>query len=481
MTVPNQTEFSLIIPEIFMLGAICVLLVVDSFLSGKRREATYWLTQASLVITGILIWFVVPSYRETGFDGTFVTDPFSVILQIFVVGLAVMVFAYSREYLRERDMYKGEYFILGLTGVLGMMVLISSQSLLTIYLGLELMSLSLYAMVAFRRDSAKSSEAAMKYFVLGALASGLLLYGLSILYGVTHSLNIQAISIALAQPSVPNLAVGLSVVFIVAGLAFKLGAVPFHMWIPDVYEGAPTSVTLYIGALTKIAAFAMVIRLLGEALPYVYNQWGPMLDILVILSLAIGNIVAIAQTNVKRMLAYSTIGHVGFIFMGLVAGTSKGLAASTFYVLVYGVMSAGAFGLLSILSRQGIEVESLADLKGLNDRNPWLAFLMMIVMFSMAGVPPTVGFYAKLVVLESIVAVHLTWLAIYAVILSVIGAFYYLRLVKYMYFDKTDQKKPFCVDRQASWVISLNGLAVLFLGLFPGALMAYCMLAVNHL
>ncbi len=481
MNLPAAQDFVLLIPELFLLGMICLLLIIDVFLRDDQREATYWLSQITLVITGLLVWFFAPPVRSIGFSGTFVADAFSVMLEIFVLGLTIAVFAYSRIYIRERGMFKGEYFILGLAGVLGTLVLISAHSLLTLYLGLELMSLAMYAMVAFRLDSGRASEAAMKYFVLGALASGMLLYGMSILYGITGSLDIGGIAGQLAQSAHPSIAIGLAVVFIVAGLAFKLGAVPFHMWVPDVYEGAPTSVTLYMASIGGIATFAMVIRLLAEALPQAHAQWGIMLELLVVLSLAVGNIIAIAQTSIKRMLAYSTIGHTGFIFLGVLAGTQIGYAASMFYVLVYGIMSAGGFGLLVLLSRNGIEVESLADLKGLNDRNPWMAFIMLLLIFSMAGIPPTVGFYAKLVVLQAILDVHLVWLAVYAVILSVIGAFYYLRVIKYMYFDKPEQAKPFPVDRQAAWAISLNGLAVLALGVLPGALMAYCTMAVSHL
>ncbi len=481
MTQPSVNDFLLVLPELFLLGMICTVLVIDVFLRDAQRNVTYWLSQFTLAVTAALVLIADPGIKTVAFAGTFVSDPLAVLLKLFVLGVTIAVFVYSRPYMRERDLFRGEYFVLGLAGVLGMLVLISAHSLLTIYLGLELMSLALYAMVAFQRDSGRASEAAMKYFVLGALASGLLLYGMSILYGMTGTLDIEAISAALVQSSHPSLAVGLAVVFIVAGVAFKLGAVPFHMWVPDVYEGAPTSVTLYLSTVTKIAAFAMVMRLLAEALPSTHAQWSGMLELLVILSLAVGNIVAIAQSSIKRMLAYSTISHVGFVFMGVFAGTDNGYASAMFYVLVYALMSAGAFGMVAVLSRKGFEAENLADLKGLNERSPWLAFIMLLLMFSMAGVPPTVGFYAKLVVLQAVVQVNQEWLALYAVIMSVIGAFYYLRAVKYVYFDKAEDESPLRLGLDVGVVMSANGLAMLALGVLPGALMAYCAAAVAGL
>ncbi|APZ43853.1 NADH-quinone oxidoreductase subunit NuoN [Acidihalobacter ferrooxydans] len=481
MTLPSANDFILIVPELFLLGMICAVLVIDVFLKDGQRNVTYWLTQFSLATTAALVLIFNPHARALAFAGTFVSDPMSVLLKLFVLVVTIAVFVYSRPYMRDRDLFRGEYYVLGLAGVLGMMVLISAHSLLTIYLGLELMSLALYAMVAFQRDSARASEAAMKYFVLGALASGLLLYGMSILYGLTGSLDISTIAAALVQSTHPPLAVGLAVAFIVAGVAFKLGAVPFHMWVPDVYEGAPTSVTLYIGSVTKIAAFAMVIRLLAEALPSAQIHWSGMLGLLVILSLAVGNIVAIAQRSIKRMLAYSTISHVGFVFMGVLAGTDNGYAAAMFYVLVYALMSAGAFGMIAVLSRKGFEAENLEDFRGLNQRNPWLAFIMLVLMFSMAGVPPTVGFYAKLVVLQAVVQVGQPWLALYAVIMSVIGAFYYLRAIKYVYFDKAEDETPLKPGLDVSVVMSINGLALLALGILPGLLMTYCALAAASL
>lgn len=481
MTTPPVNDFIRIVPELFLLGMICTVLVIDVFLKDSQRNVTYWLTQFTLAVTAALVLIFDPGTRVVAFAGTFVSDPLSVLLKVFVLGVTIVVFVYSRPYMRDRGLFRGEYFVLGLAGVLGMLVLISAHSLLTIYLGLELMSLALYAMVAFQRDSGRSSESAMKYFVLGALASGLLLYGMSILYGLTGSLDIDTIAASLMQSAHPSMAVGLAVVFVVAGLAFKLGAVPFHMWVPDVYEGAPTSVTLYLGTVTKIAAFAMTVRLLAEALPSVQAHWSGMLELLVVLSLAVGNVIAIAQSSIKRMLAYSTISHVGFVFMGIFAGTDNGYAAAMFYVLIYALMSAGGFGMIALLSRKGFEAENLEDFKGLNQRSPWLAFIMLVLMFSMAGVPPTVGFYAKLVVLQAVVQVGQPWLALYAVIMSVIGAFYYLRAVKYVYFDKAVDESPLKPGLDVSVVMSANGLALLALGILPGALMAYCAVAAASL
>lgn len=468
------SDIALVVPELFMLGMICTILVTDVFLSDNQRAVTYWLTQATLVGTLFLTLHMNYGHRIVGLHGTFVIDSLSILLKSAVYILTVAIFAYSRRYLESRDLFRGEYFILGLAGVLGMMVLISAYSLLTVYLGLELMSLALYAMVALQRDSGRASEAAMKYFVLGAMASGMLLYGMSILYGLTGSLGIPEISASLIQHHHSVAAVAFALVFIVVGLAFKLGAVPFHMWVPDVYEGAPSSVTLYVGSVTKIAAFAMLLRLLGEAMPSTQASWGGMLELMVVLSLAVGNVIAIAQTNIKRMLAYSTIGHIGFVLLGVMSGTATGYASALFYVLIYALMSAGAFGMIVLLSRKGYEAENLQDFSGLNERSPWLAFVMLLFMFSMAGVPPTVGFYAKLIVLQSVVQVGHPWLALYAVIMSVVGAFYYLRVVKYLYFDKPLTTEPVAPGTVAGAIMSANGVSVVILGVFPGVLMSIC-------
>jgi NADH-quinone oxidoreductase subunit N len=369
---------------------------------------------------------------------------------------------------------KGEYLVLALFAVLGIQVIVSAGSFLTLYLGIEIMSLCLYAMVAFDRDNGVAAESAMKYFVLGAIASGALLYGISILYGVTGTILIDGIAPAVASGESPAIGLLLGIAFIVVGVAFKFGAVPFHMWLPDVYHGAPTPVTLFVGSAPKIASFALAIRVLAEGLGGALDAWQDMLVVLATLSMAIGNVVAIAQTNIKRMLAYSTISHVGFILLGVLAGSAAGYRAAMFYTLTYVIMTTAAFGVVLWLSRMGFEAEALDDYKGLNRRHPWFAFIMLLVMFGLAGVPPTVGFWAKLQVISAVLDVGLTWLAALAVLLSVIGAYYYLRVVKLMYFDEPSASEPVQAGTAVRVVLSLNGLAILVLGLFPGILLRLC-------
>ncbi len=467
-------DFMLASAEIFMLGMACLILVVDAFLAERNRALSYYLAQVALLGAALLTYTQMGGETRLSFGGSFISDPLSVLLKLFIYAVMLGVFLYSRDYLRDRKLFKGEYYVLGLFATLGMMVMVSAHSLLTIYLGLELLSLSLYALVAFERDSARASEAAMKYFVLGALASGMLLYGMSMLYGVSGSLDIAIIGTYIRQHAGTDFVLVLGLVFVSVGLAFKLGAVPFHMWLPDVYQGASTPVTLFIGSAPKIAAFAMVMRLLAEALGNLHSEWRDMLIIMVLLSLAVGNIVAIAQTNIKRMLAYSTISHVGFLLMGVLAGTGDGYAAATFYVVTYAIMALGAFGMIILLSRAGFEAEQIDDFKGLNERSPWFAFIMLILMFSMAGVPLTVGFYAKFAVLSAVVNIDMTWLAAASVVFSIIGAYYYLRIIKLMYFDKPVDETPLTAAFDMRVLLSVNGLAVLALGLFPGALLAWC-------
>ena len=467
-------DFMLAAPEIFVLGMACLILVVDVFLAERNRAVSYYLAQVTLLVAAVLTYLQMGPDTRLTFGDSFVSDPLSGLLKLFIYVVMLGVFLYSRDYLRDRKLFKGEYYVLGLFAMLGMMVMVSAHSLLTIYLGLELLSLALYALVAFDRDSARASEAAMKYFVLGALASGMLLYGMSMLYGVSNSLDTATIGTYIRQHAGTDPVLVLGLVFVSVGLAFKLGAVPFHMWLPDVYHGASAPVTLFIGSAPKIAAFAMTMRLLTEALGSLHSEWRDMLIILVLLSLALGNIVAIAQTNIKRMLAYSTISHVGFLLLGVLAGTTDGYAAATFYTVTYALMALGAFGMIILLSRAGFEAEQLEDFKGLNERSPWFAFMMLILMFSMAGVPPTVGFYAKFAVLSAVVDIDMTWLAAAAVVFSIIGAYYYLRVIKIMYFDKPDAVVPLVAAFDMRVLLSVNGLAVLALGLFPGALMTWC-------
>lgn len=467
-------DFAPAAPEIIVLSMACVILVLDLFLTDAQRIVSYRLSQFTLLVALIVTWGQYGNETLYTFHGSYVLDDMAVVLKVCMYLVTAGVFLYSREYLKDRSLFKGEYYVLGLFGLLGMMILVSAHSLLTVYLGLELLALSLYALVAFNRDSIPASEAAMKYFVLGALASGMLLYGMSMIYGVTGSLDLSEISQSISSESVSDKVLVFGLVFIVVGIAFKLGAVPFHMWVPDVYHGAPTSVTLYIGTVPKLAAFAMAIRLLVEGLGGLVAEWQGMLIILAIASMGVGNVIAIAQTNIKRMLAYSTISHVGFILLGILAGSQEGYAAAMFYTVTYVLMAMGAFGIILLLTRAGFEADNISDLKGLNQRNSWYAAMMGIVMLSMAGVPPLVGFYGKLFVLSAVVNVDLVWVAVVGVLFSVIGAFYYLRVLKMMYFDSAEDETPLTPQLDLSTVIGANGLAVLALGIFPGALLTVC-------
>jgi NADH-quinone oxidoreductase subunit N len=467
-------DFVLAAPEMFLLGMACLILLVDVYAPERYRPLTYHLSQATLVLTAVISIALFPPLPVVTFYGTFISDGMSVVLKVFVLLVSYFVFFYSRAYLQERNLFKGEYFVLGLFAVLGMMVLVSANSLLTVYLGLELLSLCLYSLVALNRDSITASEAAMKYFVLGALASGMLLYGMSLIYGATTTLNLDEIRSAVALYQGDDTILILGLVFVVVGIAFKLGAVPFHMWVPDVYEGAPTSVTLFIASAPKIAAFGMLMRLLVDGLSGLQEDWSSMLTILAILSMGLGNVVAIAQTNLKRMLAYSTIAHVGFLFLGIIAGTASGYAASMFYIISYALMSMGAFGMIVWLGQAGYEADRLEDFKGLNERNPWFAFLMLILMLSMAGAPPFVGFWAKWSVLREVIASGSTWIAVVAVAFAVIGLFYYLRVIRLMYFEKAEDKTPVASTGGMRVMVSTNALAILALGVYPGGLLALC-------
>jgi NADH-quinone oxidoreductase subunit N len=470
----EMLNYSVAAPEIFLLAMACVVLLVDVFTPDTRRYVTYALSQLTLLVTLAMIALVAVDERTVAFNNTYVADHLGTVLKFSIVLIVAVVFVYSREYLQQRNIFKGEFYVLGLFGTLGMMVMVSAHHFLSLYLGLELLSLSLYAMVAFDRDNPNASEAAMKYFVLGAIASGMLLYGMSMVYGISGSLSLREVALAIQQDHATNIVLVFGLVFMVIGVAFKLGAIPFHMWVPDVYQGSPTAVTTYIASAPKIAGFAIAIRLLVEGLGALHADWQGMLVILSILSMALGNIIAIAQTNLKRMLAYSTISHVGFILLGILAGNKDGYAASMFYTLTYAMMSLGGFGMIILLARSGFEAENIDDFKGLNQRSPWYAFMMLILMFSMAGVPPTVGFWAKLSVLKAVVDIDMLWLALVAVFFSIIGVYYYLRMVKVMYFDKPDDTTELVKSRDMQVVLSLNGAAILVLGVYPGVLMALC-------
>jgi len=463
-------------PELFLLGMACAILVADLFVSDDNRIITYALTQIALAGCFALTFLTASAEPVTTFSEMFVDDLMADVLKLMVyLGVGAML-VYSRAYLAARGLFRGEFFVLVLFATLGMMIMISASHLLTLYLGLELLSLSLYSLVALQRDSATATEAAMKYFVLGALASGMLLYGMSMLYGATGTLSLAQLSALIVSGGPRDLVAVFGLVFIVAGLGFKLGAVPFHMWVPDVYHGAPTAVTLFIGTAPKLAAFAFIMRLLVQGLgaEQLLVEWQDMLVLMAVLSLAIGNVTAIAQTNLKRMLAYSTIGHMGFLLLGILSGSAIGYGAGMFYVAVYVLMSLGTFGMIMLLSRSGFEAENLDDFRGLNQRSPWYAFVMLLLMFSMAGIPPTVGFYAKLSVLQAVIEADYLWLAVVAVLFSLIGAFYYLRLIRLMYFEAPSDSTPIEPRADVRVVMSLNGLAMLVFGIFPESLMWLC-------
>lgn len=477
-------DFMPVLPELFVLTMTCLVLVIDVFLEQRQRHITYGLAQLTLLGAALLTLVTYAHAPVTTMFGHYIKDAMGDLLKLFIYLSSAAVFLYSRDYLRRRNLFKGEYYVLGLFGVLGMMIMVSAHSLLSVYLGLELLSLSLYALVAIDRDSPVSSEAAMKYFVLGSLASGMLLYGISMIYGATGSIDLQAVSDVVARQGMDNTVLVFGLVFLVVGLSFKLGAVPFHMWLPDVYQGAPTSVTLYIGSAPKLAAFALMMRVLVDGLGTLQGDWQQMLIILSMLSIALGNLVAIVQTNIKRMLAYSTISHVGFLLLGILAGRPgpvdytagmpDGYTAAMFYAIVYVLMAVGAFGVVIMLGRAGFEAENIDDFKGLNDRSPWLALLMLVIMMSMAGVPFLAGFYAKWMVLQAVVNTGRVWLALFGVVFSVIGAFYYLRVVKCLYFDKPEQNEPIQMSLDTEIAISANGLLLVMLGLYPTALMTWC-------
>lgn len=487
----NNTNLIPVYPEIFLLIASSAILLIDMFLSDAKRHLTYALTMATLLICAALS---IADFNSGAtvytFHNMFVSDPMSNLLKVcsyIAVGLTLV---YSRQYASERGMFSGylggEFYVLALFALMGQMVMISGNNFLIIYLGLELMSLSLYALVALRRNHAVSTEAAMKYFILGALASGFLLYGISMLYGATGTLDLLEVAKATASGTVNKTVLVFGVVFVVAGLAFKLGAVPFHMWVPDVYQGSPTAVTLLLGGAPKLAAFAICIRLLVEGMLPLAIDWQQMLTVLAVLSMAIGNITAIAQTNLKRMLAYSTISQMGFMLLGLLSGVVNGnvfsaanaYSSAMFYSITYVLTTLGTFGMIMLLARSGFEAENLEDFKGLNQRSPWFACVMLLLMFSLAGIPPLMGFYAKLSVLQAVLGTGQVWLAVVAVLFSLIGAFYYLRVVKLMYFDEPVDTAPIVVNKDMRVALSINGAAILLFGLMPGPLMTACATAI---
>lgn len=467
-------------PEIFLLCAVCTILLIDLFISDAKRGITYVLTLLTLGVTATLVVAGHEPQARLGFSNSFLADALSDYAKLTMILGVALVLVYGRSYAKARGLYRGEFFTLALFSLLGMMVMASAVNFLTLYVGLELMSLSIYAMVALNRDSFASTEAAMKYFVLGALASGMLLYGMSMLYGATGTLDVFTIAQVIQQGTANNLLVVFGLVFVVTGLGFKFGAVPFHMWVPDVYQGAPTPMTQLISTAPKVAVFVFTLRVLAQALEGFAPDWRGMLMILAVLSIGLGNVTAIAQTNIKRMFGYSTISHMGFVLLGILVATPNGYAASFFYVVSYVLMGAAGFGILMLLSRQGFEADLVTDLKGLNQRSPWFALMMLFTMFSMAGIPVFLGFFAKLSVLKEVVNMQMVWLAVVAVAFSLVGAFYYLRVVKMMYFDEPETSEPLTAGVDAKVVLSINCLLLLVLGLMPNTMMTVLIDAVQR-
>jgi NADH-quinone oxidoreductase subunit N len=473
-TIMTWSSVAAAVPEFYLVAAICAVLLVDVFAGERRPGLTSTVTLVALALGAALtVRYGHITHHAVLFGGMYVADELGYVLKLAGFLVVAVVLLYSRAYLINRNILRGEYYVLALTALLGIFVLVSANSLLTVYIGVELLALSVYAMVAFDRDSAIAAESAIKYFVLGAIASGALLYGMSLIYGLTGTLDLEQIAVKLHSPS--SLGVVLGLVFIVVAVAFKLGAVPFHMWLPDVYQGAPTSVTLFVSTVPQIAYFSLTLRLLAHGLAGTVAEWSQMLSILAVLSLVVGNTVALVQTNIKRLLAYSTISNVGFVILGFVAGTPSGYTAALYYTLIYILVVLGSFGVILLVSRAGYEAEELDDYKGLYQRDPLLALIMMMLMFSTAGVPPFVGFWAKLRIFQALWETQHFWLVVIATAMSVVGVFYYLRVVKLMYFDPPTGDAPATVrSTGVRVVLAVNAAAVLILGLLPSALLDLC-------
>ncbi len=477
-----MTPFEIAKPEIFLLIALCLVLLLDLFFRKESQVLTYLTAQLALLSTTLLTYGTSFSKGErmVGLDRMYMLDDFAGMLKIAVLLMTSMFFIYARKYLRDHDSWRGEFFVLSMTATLGAMIMVSGHHLLVLYLGLEMMSLSLYALIAMRRDDVKATEAAMKYFILGAVASGLLLYGMSLLYGLSGTLMLESLEtyfvVQQQQDGIlNNMPLMLALVFIVAGLAFKLGIVPFHMWLPDVYQGAPTPITLFLSGVPKLAVFALMLRLLAGSLETAASSWSQLWLLLGLASVILGNIVAIAQTSLKRMFAYSTIAHMGFIVMGVLTASHAGYSAALFYMLVYALMSMGGFAILILLGHKAYDAEMLDDIRGLNARHPWMAFVMMLILLAMMGFPFTAGFYAKLSIVQAVVGADLIGAAVVLVVMSVIGAFYYLRVIKLMYFDNPSaDAQPVQAGFDFCLLLSVNGLLMLGLGILPGGLMSVC-------
>ncbi len=465
-------SLSVAIPEIFLLSAIVVILLIDLFLTQPFKQVTYYLTQLSLLITAILAFNLIGQPDTIIFSDSFILDKLAAVFKVLMLGAAMVAMVYTRHYLIQHSLFRGEYFILVLLAMLGMMVMVSGYSLLTLYLGLEILSLSLYTLIAIARKRSNAIEAALKYFVLGAIASGLLLYGMSMVYGISGSLNIGEIAQFSSATNLGGreaLIINFGLVFLVIGIAFKLGAVPFHMWVPDVYQGAPTATTMFIATVPKIAVVAMLVRILIDGLGAMQLDWQGLFVALSLLSIAIGSLAALMQTNIKRLLAYSTISHIGFIMLGFVTGVIAGYGAAVFYVLAYVIMSLAAFGVIILLNKKGFEAEQISDYKGLNKHAPWFALMLLIVMLSMAGVPPFIGFYAKFFILQQILSAGFVSIAIIAVIFAVISAYYYLKIIKTMYFDVPEEGNTFSISAPMDMqiILSINAVLILVVGLLP--------------
>ena len=458
------------LPEIFLLSAIVVVLLLDLFLTKPFKQVTYYLTQLSLLITAILAFNLIGEPKTIIFGGSFILDNMASIFKVFMAGSTMVALVYTRHYLTEHKLFRGEYFVLVLLSMLGMMVMVSGYSLLTLYLGLEILSLSLYTLIAIARERSGAIEAALKYFVLGAIASGLLLYGMSMIYGISGSINVADIATFAANATLASremLILNFGLVFLVIGIAFKLGAVPFHMWVPDVYQGAPTSVTMFLSTVPKIAAVAMLVRILVDGMGAMHAYWSDLFMVMALLSIALGSVVALMQTNIKRMLAYSTISHIGFILLGFVTGVVEGYGAAVFYVLVYILMSMAAFGMIILLNKQGFEADKISDFKGLSKHSPWFALMMLAIMLSMAGVPPFIGFYAKLFILQQVISAGFITIAVIAVVFAVISSYYYLQVVKSMYFEDSNNEITITAPMDMKLILSINAVLILVVGLFP--------------
>lgn len=469
-----QYDLLTLLPEMVVLSMAMLILLLDLFILPKNRHIIYGLSQLTLLAAAFFTFKYHTPAVGFAFSHMFIDDTLADVIKLMMYIGTSLILVYTRKYLQDRQLYRGEFYAMVLFSLLGMMIMVSGHNLLTIYIGLELLSLCLYSMVAFDRDNPRASESAMKYFVLGALASGMLLYGMSMLYGMSGSLDVSDIASAISRMDVNNPVLILGLVFVVAGIAFKFGAVPFQMWVPDVYQGSPTPMTLLIGSIPKLAAYAMTVRLLVQGLHPLALQWQDMLVLMAILSIVIGNFSAIVQTNLKRMLAYSTISHVGFILFGMMSANANGFASSFFYITSYVLMSIAGFGIILLLCRQGFEADKIDDLKGLNQKHPWAAFLMLIIMFSMAGIPPTIGFYAKFTVLQAAWQAGFTWAVVLAVLMAVIGAFYYLNIVRKMYFDAPEDHAPITAPMDMRFILSVHALALLGFGLFPEILLGIC-------